>query len=130
MLMQLKAAQNAENWQQKAARAAAIAGKSAAVHDRDDTFITEGFEALKEARMFSALVPEDLGGGGATIAEMCDAIRLIGRSCSSTALGFSMHSHQVAIAGWRLRHQKAPTEALLKRIAAEELILVSSGGSD
>ncbi|NWO96459.1 acyl-CoA dehydrogenase, partial [Escherichia coli] len=47
-----------------------------------------------------------------------------------TALAFSMHTHLVAAAAWRLRHQDAPTEGLLRRVAAEDLILVSSGGSD
>ena len=41
-----------------------------------------------------------------------------------------MHSHLVAAAAWRWRHQNAPTDGLLKRVAAEDLILVSSGGSD
>jgi hypothetical protein len=41
-----------------------------------------------------------------------------------------MHSHLVAAAAWRWRHQKAPTDGFLKRVAAEDLILVSSGGSD
>jgi alkylation response protein AidB-like acyl-CoA dehydrogenase len=41
-----------------------------------------------------------------------------------------MHSHLVAVAAWRWRRQGAPTEGLLKRVAAEDLILVSSGGSD
>src|SRR5947207_14261797 len=41
-----------------------------------------------------------------------------------------MHSHLVEAAAWRWRHQNAPTDGLLKRVAAEDLILVSSGGSD
>jgi acyl-CoA dehydrogenase len=41
-----------------------------------------------------------------------------------------MHSHLVAVAAWRWRHQKAPTEALLRRVVTEQLVLVSSGGSD
>jgi alkylation response protein AidB-like acyl-CoA dehydrogenase len=41
-----------------------------------------------------------------------------------------MHSHLVAAAAWRWRHQNAPTDSFLKRVAAEDLILVSSGGSD
>jgi len=40
-----------------------------------------------------------------------------------------MHTHNVAVAAWRWRHESAPVEAMLRRIAAEELILVSSGGS-
>jgi alkylation response protein AidB-like acyl-CoA dehydrogenase len=58
-------------------------------------------------------------------------LREIAHGCSSTALAFSMHTHQVAIPAWRWRHQKAAAvEPLLKRVAAERLILLSSGGSD
>jgi acyl-CoA dehydrogenase len=61
---------------------------------------------------------------------MCRVIRCLGTHCGSTALAFSMHSHLVATAAWRWRHEKAPTDGLLRRIAAENLTLVSSGGSD
>jgi alkylation response protein AidB-like acyl-CoA dehydrogenase len=41
-----------------------------------------------------------------------------------------MHTHQVAAAAWRWKHQKAPVEGLLRRVAAEQIVLLSSGGSD
>jgi acyl-CoA dehydrogenase len=41
-----------------------------------------------------------------------------------------MHAHLVATAAWRWRHLQAPTDGMLKKVAAEKLILVSSGGSD
>ena len=41
-----------------------------------------------------------------------------------------MHCHLVAVAAWRWRNEKAPTDGLLKRVAAENLILISSGGTD
>jgi alkylation response protein AidB-like acyl-CoA dehydrogenase len=42
-----------------------------------------------------------------------------------------MHTHQVAVPAWRWRHQQlAAMEPLLKRIAAERIIILSSGGSD
>jgi alkylation response protein AidB-like acyl-CoA dehydrogenase len=42
-----------------------------------------------------------------------------------------MHTHQVAIPAWRWKHQKvAAVEPLLKRVANDKLILLSSGGSD
>ena len=120
----------ATDWTEKANEiAAAIAGHAAA-HDADDSFVAEGFAALEEAGFFTALVPEELGGGGASIGEICEAIRIIGAACGSTALAASMHSHVVAVAAWRWKHQGAPTEGLLKRIAAEKLKMVSSGGSD
>ena len=58
-------------------------------------------------------------------------LRELARHCGSTALAFSMHTHQVAIPAWRWRHQKvAAVEPLLKRVANDKLILLSSGGSD
>ena len=58
-------------------------------------------------------------------------IRILAKSCGSTGLAFSMHTHQVAIPAWRWRHQKATAvEPLLKRVAAEKIVLLSSGGSD
>lgn len=99
-------------------------------HDRDESFVSDGFEALKEAGFFKALVPVELGGGGASYREMCEAIRRLGTYCGSTALAFSMHCHLIAVPVWRREHEKAPVDGLLKRVAGEGLILISSGGSD
>jgi acyl-CoA dehydrogenase len=120
----------AKDWNAKAQEIAAKIAEHAAKHDADDSFVAEGFAALEEAGFFTALVPEEFGGGGATISEIADALRIVGAACSSTALAASMHSHIVAVAAWRFKHQGAPTDGLLKRIAAENLKLVSSGGSD
>jgi alkylation response protein AidB-like acyl-CoA dehydrogenase len=101
-----------------------------AAHDADDSFVTENYADLKAHRVFSAGVPADLGGGDASHAELCAMLRTLGRSCGSTALALSMHTHLVAAAVWRRVHDGAPVEPLLRRVAAEELVLVSSGGSD
>src|SRR5690242_20357401 len=118
------------DWRARADRIADEIAEAAARHDADETFVTEGYALLKEEGFFKALVPAELGGGGAEYAEICHAVRRIAASCGATALAFSMHSHLVAAAAWRWRHQNAPTDGLLKRVAAENLILVSSGGSD
>jgi alkylation response protein AidB-like acyl-CoA dehydrogenase len=120
----------AKTWQERAQWVADQAAEFAATHDGDDSFVAEGYAALRTAGFFKALVPQDLGGGGASLADICDCIRIIARGCASTALAFSMHSHLVAAAAWRREHQGAPTEGLLKRVAGEDLVLVSSGGSD
>jgi len=75
-------------------------------------------------------VPVELGGGGASLPELGAMLRTLAHGCPSTALALSMHTHQVAANVWRWRHQQAPMEPLLRRIAAEQLVLVSSGGSD
>ena len=115
------------------ARADAVAGllaDNAAGHDADDSFVSAGYARLKADGFFSAHVPTELGGGGADYAELAAVIRRLGAACGSTALAYSMHSHLVAAALWRWKHQNAPTDGLLRRVAAEDLVLVSSGGSD
>lgn len=103
----------------------------AAAHDEGDRFVADNYRALKAAGLVEAAVPRELGGRGAEMAELCDMLREIAHGCGSTALAFSMHTHQVAIPAWRWRHQKvAAVEPLLKRVAAEKLILLTSGGSD
>ena len=73
----------------------------------------------------------ELGGGGADIDELADMLRILAHHCGSTALAFSMHTHQVAIPAWRWRiRRRPPVEPLLKRVAAERILLLSSGGSD
>jgi alkylation response protein AidB-like acyl-CoA dehydrogenase len=115
------------------ARADAVAGLlagNAARHDADDSFVEENYARLKADGFFAAHVPAELGGGGADYAELAAVVRRLGAACGSTALTYSMHSHLVAVAAWRWKHQNAPTDGLLKRVAAEDLVLVSSGGTD
>lgn len=103
----------------------------AARADAEDQFVAENYAALKAAGLVEAAVPQELGGGGAEVRDLCGMLRVLGRACGSTALAFSMHTHQVAIPAWRWRHQKiAAVEPLLKRIAADRIVLLSSGGSD
>ena len=112
--------------------AAEFAGRTAA-HDRDGSFVAENFAALKAAGLMKAAVPEELGGEGAGVGAMADVIRRLAHGCGSTALAFSMHTHQVVIPAWRWAHQapaRAAVEPLLKRVAAEGLVLASSGGGD
>jgi alkylation response protein AidB-like acyl-CoA dehydrogenase len=99
--------------------------------DETDSFVAENYELLQSSGLIEAAVPQELGGAGAEIDELAQMLRIIARHCSSTALAFSMHTHQVAIPAWRWRHQNfQPVEPLLKRVASERLILLSSGGSD
>ena len=102
----------------------------AAAHDAADAFVADNYKDLRARRMFSAGVPAELGGGGAAHAELGETVRVLAQFCGSTALAFAMHTHQIAIATWRWRNEGAPVEPLLRRVAAEELILVTSGGSD
>ncbi|MBD1841914.1 acyl-CoA/acyl-ACP dehydrogenase [Cyanobacteria bacterium FACHB-63] len=98
--------------------------------DESDLFVADNLARLKAAGLATAGVPIELGGGGASYADLCAVLRILGRYSSSTALAFSMHTHQVMVPTWRWHNQKAPVDGLLKRVATEQLIMLSSGGSD
>ena len=118
------------DWRARVERLTTDIASSAAQHDAESRFVSAGYDRLRAEGFFKALVPAELGGYGADYAEMCDVIGRLGACCGSTALAFSMHTHLVAVAAWRWRQLKAPTDGLLKRVASENLVLVSSGGSD
>lgn len=118
------------DWLARADALVPLLADNAARHDADDSFVAEGYARLKAEGFFAAHVPAELGGGGADYQTLAAVIRRLGSCCGSTALTYSMHSHLVAVAAWRWKHQNAPTDGLLKRVAAENLVLVSSGGTD
>jgi alkylation response protein AidB-like acyl-CoA dehydrogenase len=101
----------------------------APAHDRDATFVSENYRELKEHRFFSAAVPAELGGGGLTHPEICHLLRELAHYCPATALALSMHTHLIAATVWRHQHGMAG-EALLRKVAATELVLVSTGAGD
>jgi alkylation response protein AidB-like acyl-CoA dehydrogenase len=101
----------------------------ASAHDADDSFVAENYVELNAHRVLAAGVPTQFGGGGATHAELCAMLRELGRSCGSTALALSMHTHLVAATVWRHRQGQA-VEQLLRRVADEQIVLVSTGASD
>ena len=102
----------------------------AAAHDAADTFVAENFRELKSAGAFSVGIPAELDGGGASYGEIADMLRSLARHCGSTALALSMHTHLVAALVWRWRRDPQAVEGFLRRIAKEQLVLVSTGASD
>jgi acyl-CoA dehydrogenase len=98
-------------------------------HDREDRFVSANYADLKAARVFAALVPEELGGLGIPHSAMCRALRRLARHCGSTALGLSMHSHVVALQVYN-HLQGRPTRLFLERIAREGLVLCTTGAND
>lgn len=101
----------------------------AAELDQTDTFVTENYDALRERKVFSALVPAELGGGGATHSEVCTFIHQLAHYCGATALALSMHQHLVATAVANDRAGR-PGRKLLEKVANGKTILVSTGAND
>jgi len=114
-------------------RAAAVGpdlAAAAAKHDVDGTFVEEGLQALREAGLLALAVPTELGGLGATPRQVAMVQRELARHCGSTALATSMHQHVTAFTAWRYRRDMPGAEATLRRVAAEGILLVSTGGGD
>jgi alkylation response protein AidB-like acyl-CoA dehydrogenase len=120
----------AMDWTAKAHELGPQIASRAEAADAGDAFVAENMQLLKEAGFHAAGVPAELGGGGASHAELSDMLRALAGYCGSTALAFAMHTHAVALPAWRWRRTPEAVEGLLKRIVAEKLTLVSSGGSD
>jgi alkylation response protein AidB-like acyl-CoA dehydrogenase len=103
--------------------------EAAALRDENDAFVADNYDLLKERKIFSALVPTELGGGGAEHSEICAFLKSLARHCASTALALSMHQHLVAAAVANYRSGR-PGRKLLERVAAGEAVLVSTGAND
>ena len=118
------------DWRTTVATLASAFAARAAQLDEDGEFVAESYAELKASGLFAAAVPQELGGLGLTLAELCEMLRTLARSCPSTALAFAMHTHQVAINAWRWRQQKAPVAPMLEKVAREGMVIVSTGGGD
>jgi len=97
--------------------------------DATDGFVAENYDELKAHKVFSALVPQELDGGGATHSEMCGFVRGLAHHCSSTALALSMHQHLVSAAVVNYRAGR-PGRKLLEKVAGSEAVLISTGAND
>ena len=113
-----------------AAEVGAVAARHAGDHDRDATFVSEAYEAMREGGYLAMAVPEDLGGGGATLRQVCYAQAELARHDGATALAAAMHQYLTLMQGFRRRVGAPDAEGVLRRIAAEGIVIATSGGSD
>lgn len=97
--------------------------------DAKDQFAKENYQLLKKHKLFSAMVPTELGGEGVSYVDMCEFLRQLAHYHPSTALSFAMHQHIIAANVFNYLHGK-PGQALLEKVATNELALVSTGAGD
>ena len=117
---------NASHWIEVAHSLGEEFAGRAEAHDEDDAFVSRNYAALKERRVFSAAIPEELGGGGASHREVGDLLRTLAQYCGSTALALSMHQHLIAAAVWKYRRGQGG-EAMLKNVAENPLEEAADG---
>jgi acyl-CoA dehydrogenase len=104
---------------------AAIAAAHAVATDRDGSFPKDAIEAARAQRLLAIMVPHQLGGEGADLADVVDICYRLGQACSATAMIYAMHQIMVACL---IRHRKngAWHERQLRRLSADQLLLASS----
>lgn len=73
-----------------------VAAKHADDVDQKSRFPSETLEALKGARLLSALVPREFGGAGATMRDVGMTCATLAQGCGSSAMVLAMHHIQVA----------------------------------
>lgn len=86
------------------------------------------FHRLRDLGLTTALVPAELGGGGASHGELAAALRVLAAGDPSVAVTLSMHSHLVAFQAWRHHHGQDATPVFGKVL--DGAMLVSTGASD
>ena len=99
-------------------------------YDRDGKFVAANYEDMKAAGLFSAGIPTELGGGGATHAEVCSIVREIAKHCGSTALSYAMHSHPVMANVFKYMRGDEKAKATLEKIAGNQLVIAGTGAND
>jgi acyl-CoA dehydrogenase len=102
----------------------------AAQHDRDNTFVTENFERMRETGYLRLAVPAELGGLGASMRQVCYAQAELAKHCASTALAVNMHLYLTLANVFRWQKGIAGAENVLRRVAQEGIVLMTTGGSD
>jgi acyl-CoA dehydrogenase len=107
-----------------------VAARHAAAHDSDATFVGEAYQAMRDTGYLGLLVPEELGGLGASFRQAAYAQAELARHDGATALAVAMHTYLCGLQSFRHRSGAADATAALKRVAGEGLVIATSGGSD
>ncbi|WP_241383833.1 acyl-CoA dehydrogenase family protein [Rhodococcus sp. CH91] len=99
------------------------AGPAAADVDRQGRFPHEAVDALRAHNLLNCAVPVEQGGEGATLGELCDVARILGRYCASTAMIFAMHQTQILSL---VRHSTPGVAAFVAEAVAQDYLIASA----
>jgi acyl-CoA dehydrogenase len=110
---------------QRTAAVAAAAAADAEDVDRQARFPKAAIDAAREQKLLGIQIPTEFGGYGASIFDVTDMCYTLGRACASTAMIFAMHQTKIACL---VRHGTGSKwhETLMRRVAAEQMLLASS----
>ncbi len=110
---------------ERAKRAAVVASKHADDVDQKARFPKEAVEAMKAEKLMGIQIPVELGGEGASTAEIAEVCSILGQACSAAAMTFSMH--QIKASSVVSHGDEASWHRdFMARIAREQLLLGSA----
>src|SRR5579884_4260407 len=102
-------------------------GERAATYDRENRFFSEDFEALRQAGYLLAAVPEELGGPGLSLADVCREQRRLAYRAPATALATNMHFYWTGLVADLHRQGDRSLDWLLEEAAAGEVFAAGHG---
>lgn len=115
----------AQSLTDRARRAGAVAAKFADAVDAEGRFPAEAVAAMKAERLMGIMIPRELGGEGAGMAEIAEVCAVLGQHCGASAMIFAMHQIK---ASSLVSHgfEAAWHREMMRRVAAEQLLLGSA----
>lgn len=107
-----------------------LCAETAGRHDREGSFVAEGYDAMRQSGYLALAVPSHLGGLGASLRQITYAQAELARHDGSAALAVSMHLYNTLVLLARHRAGAPDAEGALQRVAEGSLVVTTSGGSD
>ena len=102
-------------------------GSRAARYDQENSFFSEDFEELRQSGYLKMAIPEELGGLGYSLAEVCKQQRRLAYRAPATALATNMHIYWTGVAADMRRMGDNSLEWLLREAAAGEVFAAGHG---
>lgn len=109
----------------RAARVAEIAAAHAPDVDAGSRFPQEAMDALKAEKLLGIMVPAELGGEHASVADVVDVCYTLGRACASTGMIYAMHQVKAACITHHGRDNVWHRD-FMSRMVDNQLLLASS----
>ncbi|MGE0599556.1 MAG: acyl-CoA dehydrogenase family protein [Dehalococcoidia bacterium] len=102
-------------------------GERAARYDAENKFFAEDFEELRNSGYLKMAIPEDLGGLGYSLAEVCKQQARLAYRAPATALATNMHIYWTGLAADMRKMGDSSLEWLLREAAAGEVFAAGHG---
>lgn len=91
--------------------------------DRGARFPHEAVDALRSHKLLACAVPAADGGEDASLSDLCEIARILGRYCASTAMIFAMHQTQILSL---VRHSSPGVRDFVVEAAQHDYLIASA----